>query len=276
MTLEIIECEQRSDAWYAARRGMVTASVVGSLVSAQAKTGIDYACPKCKVLASDACRSIRGGITGDPIKTIHPERTAVASKAGETVLRVADGDTFKGLVAALAAERIDDEIAPSFMNADLERGVLYEPVMRDRYAEVHGVTVREVGLMVRTFPSGARLGCSPDGLVGEDGGIECKAPRAKGQVQTVLADEVPGGYMAQVQAALLVSGREWWDYLSAAAGRLYVKRVLPDKAWHDAITEAVTAAETAIEKACSDYLIRAESLPTIAPYVNPYDLELSI
>lgn len=226
MSLEIIECEQRSDAWFAARRGMVTASVVSSLVT--------------------------------------------------PTLKVANNETSRNVVAGLAAERLSDDVDPSFMNADMERGVLYEPVMRDRYAEVHGVTVREVGLMVRTFPGGARLGCSPDGLVGDDGGIECKAPRAKGQVQTVLADEVPGGYMAQVQAALLVSGRAWWDYLSAAAGRLYVKRVLPDEAWHKAITEAVTAAEAAIEKACSDYLIRAESLPTIAPYVNPYDLELSI
>lgn len=223
MTLEIIDCEQRSDEWFAARRGMITASVVGSLVT--------------------------------------------------PTLKIANNDTSRGVITGLAAERLSDDPEPSFMNADMERGVLYEPVMRDRYAELRGVEVREVGLMVRTLPGGARLGCSPDGLVGDDGGIECKAPRAKGQVSTVLADNVPGGYMAQVQTALLVSGRDWWDYLSAAAGRLYIKRVLPDPDWRTAITAAVIAAEVEIEKACSDYLERAANLPTITPYVNPYDLE---
>lgn len=224
--LTIIDCEQRSDAWFAARRGLVTASVVGKLLT--------------------------------------------------PTLKVADNDTARGVIAQLVAERLTDDVDPSYMNADMERGCLYEPVIRDRYAEINGVTVREVGLMVRTLEDGTRLGASPDGLVGVVGGIECKAPRAKGQVQTVLADEVPAEYMPQIQAALLVSGRDWWDYCSAAAGRLYIKRVYPDPAWIEAITKAITEAEDAITKACDAYLERAEALPTIAPYVNPYDLEVSI
>lgn len=218
--------EQRSEAWFEQRRGMVTASVVGQLVTAKTVT-------------------------------------------------IANNDTSRGLIASLAAERITGETEESYMNRDMERGVLYEPVIRDRYAEVYGVEVQEIGFAVRTLPGGARLGASPDGLVGDDGGIEIKAPRAKGHVVTVISDEVPANYMPQIQACLLVTGRAWWDYVQAAAGRLYVKRVYPDPAWHKAITEAVVAAERAIEQQTSDYLTAAESLPTIEPYVNPYDLELS-
>lgn len=227
MTLEIIQCEQRTDAWYEARRGIITASVVGQLVT--------------------------------------------------PTLKVADNDTSRGVIASLVAERVTEEVEQSgYLGPDVERGVFYEPVIRDRYAEVTGQTVTEVGFMIRTLPGGARLGCSPDGLIGDNGGLEIKAPRSKGHVQTILADNVPAGYMAQVQAALLVSGREWWDYVSAAAGRLYIKRVYPDPAWQTAITAAVIAAECDIERLTSDYLIRAESLPTITPYVNPYDLELKL
>lgn len=226
MSLEIIECEQRSDAWYAARRGLITASVVGQLVT--------------------------------------------------PTLKVANNDTSRGVIAQLVAERITGEVEESYMNRDMERGMLYEPVIRDRYAEITKQTVTEVGFMVRTLPGGARLGYSPDGLVGDVGCIEIKAPRSKGHVQTVLADEVPSQYVAQCQTALLVSGREWCDYLSAAAGRLYPKRVFPDPAWHEAITAAVIAAEAEIERQCSDALERLAALPTIAPYVNPYDLEVSI
>jgi predicted phage-related endonuclease len=219
--LQILEMEQRSPEWFEARRGLITASVVGKLLT--------------------------------------------------PTLKVADNDTSRGIITSLVAERVTTDVEESYMNRDMERGVLYEPVIRDRYAEVKGVTVREVGLMIRTFPEGARLGASPDGLIGDDGGLECKAPRSKGQVQTILADAVPGDYMAQVQTALLVSGREWWDYASASAGRLYIKRVLPDARWHDAITEAVVNADRLIEKAASEYRELAASLPSIAPYVSPYE-----
>lgn len=220
-TLQILDMPQRSEAWYGARCGIVTASVVGKLVT--------------------------------------------------PTLRVADNDTSRGVIASLVAERVTGEVDDSYMNRDMERGVLYEPVIRDRYAEVTGATVIEVGLMIRTFPEGARLGASPDGLVDDDGGLECKAPRSKGQVQTVLADEVPGDYMAQLQTALLVSGREWWDYASASAGRLYIKRVFPDAKWHDAITRAVINADRLIEKAASEARERMASLPSIARYVSPYE-----
>lgn len=226
MSLVIIECDQRSEEWHAARRGLITASAVGSLLTA---TGM-----------------------------------------------VAKNDTSRGLIASLAAERVGDEERESFMSRDMLRGVEYEPVIRDRYAEVTGQTVREVGFLIRTLPTGARLGCSPDGLIGDVGGIEVKAPRAKGHVQTVVSDEVPAQYVAQVQAALLVTGAAWWDFVSAADGCLYVKRVYPDRVWHEAITEAVTLAENAIEQKTSDYLIRRALLPTIAPYVEHNDWELKL
>jgi hypothetical protein len=42
-----------------------------------------------------------------------------------------------------------------------------------------------------------------------------------------------------------VSGRKWIDYVSFHAGMpLFVKRVLPDPAWHDAIAAACQQFET--------------------------------
>jgi len=266
--------EQRSDAWFEQRRGMVTASVVGQLVTVGAPDALTVECRYCGVGAGEPCVS-RARKVPTPIKTIHGERSEKARNLPPTY-EVAKGDTARGLINTLVAERVTGETEESFMNRDMERGILYESTIRDRYAEVHGVEVQEIGFAVRTFPGGARLGASPDGLVGEDGGIEIKAPRAKGHVVTVTSDEVPANYMPQIQACLLVTGRAWWDYVQAAAGRLYVKRVLPDPAWHEAITEAVVAAERAIEQQTSDYLTAAASLPTIEPYVNPYDLEVVV
>jgi hypothetical protein len=216
MTLTILDCEQRSEAWFEARRGIVTASTVKGLLT--------------------------------------------------PTLKVADNDTSRAVVRALVAERLTGETEESFMSSDMWRGLLHEPFARQRYAEHNGVDVTEVGFAVRTFDNGHRLGASPDGLAGDDGGIEVKCPRAKTHIQTVVADEVPAGYMAQVQASLLVFDRQWWDYVSFFAGQpMFIKRVYPDARWQAAIREAVASFEQAAAELTSDYLTRCKGLPTTEP-----------
>lgn len=106
-----------------------------------------------------------------------------------------------------------------------------------------------------------RLGYSPDGMVGEDGLIEIKSPQAKGHVQTILADEPPAKYVAQLQTGLLVSGRQWIDYVSYCPGLpLYVKRVFPDEQWQASIREAATRFEEAAKDLMADYQAHADHL----------------
>jgi predicted phage-related endonuclease len=107
-----------------------------------------------------------------------------------------------------------------------------------------------------------KLGFSPDGLVGDDGLIEIKTRRQKTQLTTILADEVPRENMAQIQAGLLVTGREWLDYISFCGGMpLYPKRVYPDPRWQAAIIAACRQFEaTAIEWAAT-YRDRVKDLP---------------
>ena len=207
------EIEQRSPEWYDQRRGMVTASAVGKLVTA---------------------------------KTI----------------KVASNDESRGLCAQLTAERVngwsDD---PVFTSADMERGIEHEPIAREKYAQQTGATVETVGFMVRD-DWGYSIGYSPDGLVGDDGLIEVKCPRAKGQLSTFVSGLVPAGYMAQLQCGLLVSGRQWIDYVSFCAGMpLFIKRVHPDPRWQEAIVEAVAAFEDASTALASTFLTAVDGLP---------------
>ena len=59
------------------------------------------------------------------------------------------------------------------------------------------------------------VGCSPDGLVGEDGGIEGKCPNpATHPSYLELVDTPPSEYRWQVQGSMLVTGRPWWDFVS--------------------------------------------------------------
>jgi hypothetical protein len=221
MSLQVFnELEQGTDEWLAARCGIVTASVVGQLITP---------------------------------KTIKP----------------AVNDTSRGLVATLAAERITGHVEPIQANAAMERGTLDEPYAREIYSE-HHAPATEVGFMVRD-DWGFKLGYSPDGLVGDDGLIEIKSRNQKIQLSTILADEVPLANMAQCQAGLLVSGREWIDYVSYSGGMpLYVKRVLPDLRWIEAIIAAVDAFEADAALMVANYQDSIAGLPA-TERINHYE-----
>lgn len=212
MTLvEYGDLEQGTPEWLEARRGIVTASVVGQLVTP---------------------------------RTIKP----------------ANNDISRALTATLAAERITGWVEPVYVNHDMLRGTLDEPVARALYTE-HHAPVTELGFMVREEPTW-KLGYSPDGLVGDDGLIEIKSRKQRKQVQTVLADEVPLENMAQLQAGLLVSGRQWIDYVSFCGGLpLYVKRVLPSMKWFEAIVGACEALEANVTGMVDLYNERTAGLP---------------
>lgn len=278
MTLEIHDTEdmpQRSEAWFAARRGLVTASSVGKLISVGSPGATEYECPKCGSAPTHPCLSLVKK-TPTPIQKPHDERTAVAAKEAATappVLSVADNETSRALTATLAAERVAGFTEETPMSSDMSRGVWSEPFARDLYS-THYAQAVECGLMVRT-EDGWSLGWSPDGLVEPDGAIEIKAPRSKGHLLTVVAGEVPQHYMAQCQAALLVSGRAWIDFVSYVGGlHIYVKRVLPDPAWFAVIEAACRKFESDAAALVADYSQRVEGRPVAERIPTYFDLEV--
>lgn len=57
-------------------------------------------------------------------------------------------------------------------------------------------------------------GCTPDGLVEDDGGLEIKSPEPHTHVKYLLDGILPKDYRAQVQFSLYVTGRKWWRFVS--------------------------------------------------------------
>ena len=230
---------QGSDEWFDQRRGIVTASVVSGLIRVGRRTAIDFDCPDCGAVALAPCQSKRNQA---PIKTLHPERAEVARNDRTVIIEPASNESSRGLTMLLAAERITDYTEPTYVSDDMWKGHEDEPLAREAYSE-HYAQVTETGLMVRD-DWGFKIGCSPDGLVGDHGIIEIKVRRQKKHLKTILADAVPPENMAQCQAALLASGREWLDYVSFCGGMpLWRKRVYPQQVWFDAILSAVRAFE---------------------------------
>lgn len=213
MSLKIYDTlEQGSDEWLEARRGILTASTIGQLIT-------------------------------------------------PFTVRPASNDKSRALKDILVAERVTGWVEPVYVSADMLRGQEDEPVARDLYRE-HYAPVEEVGFMRMDEP-GFTLGYSPDGLVGSDGLIEIKSRKPKAQLQTILNDTVPPFNRAQLQAGLLVSGREWVDYCSYASGMpFYVTRVYRDERWIETIRTVVTEFETYAAETVARYEEVTASMPT--------------
>jgi hypothetical protein len=260
MSLTILhDLEQGTEEWATARRGIVTASTVGRLVTYGPPDAVSVACPTCEARPTQPCLSVAKGKDPKPIKSVHPARTEHAAGRAP-VFDVAANETSRGLTMTLVAERLSGFTEDVPMNGDMWRGTLSEPFARDEYGR-HFAPVKQVGFMVRTEADWT-LGYSPDGLVGDDGLLEIKSPRAKTHVQTVLADEVPAYYMPQLQAGLLVSGRKWCDFVSYVGGmHMRPIRVYPDGDWFEAITAACKAFEQTAERLITEYREAVAGLP---------------
>jgi len=105
---------------------------------------------------------------------------------------------------------LDDEDGDS--DSWMKRGIVMEAEAWAWYAVEREVEVEEVGFCLR---DDRLVGCSPDALVGDDGGLEVKVPRADVHVGYLRNPEsLVAKYRGQVQGCLLVTGRAWFDLLS--------------------------------------------------------------
>lgn len=136
----------------------------------------------------------------------------------------------------LAGESILGEKAETHTTAAMERGVEMEAEARSFYEFTHDADVDEVALC---YSDERKLwSCSPDGLVGEDGGLEIKCPKLHTHVGYLVSGKLPTKYFQQVQGNLFVTGREWWDFLSYFRGLPpLIVRVTPDEAFHAKLSD---------------------------------------
>jgi len=111
----------------------------------------------------------------------------------------------------MIAERLTGRSKPFYTNEHMERGNALEPEAREAYEFITDFEVVETGFILH---DSEEFGCSPDGLVAEQGGLEIKCPSDSVHVSYLRAGKVPAKYYQQVQGCLWITGREWWDFMS--------------------------------------------------------------
>lgn len=177
-------------------------------------------------------------------------------------LKSASNDKERAHLYELLGQRITGYVEPGYISDDMLRGYDDEILARANYSE-HYSPVTECGF-VTNDDYGPMIGYSPDGLVADDGLIECKSRRQKFHVETILRNEVPAEHMLQCQSGLLVTGRRWLDFVSYCAGMpMFVKRVFPDASIQDAIIAAASDFEDRMNASHLLYMERIGSYPVL-------------
>lgn len=190
MAVEIVQCEQGSPEWFAARLGVPTASNFKT-IKAEGKDG--------------------GGS--------------------------ATSATRRTYLMKLAGEILTGQPADNYSNDDMARGNEMEAEARDLYALTRGADPQSVG-----FIRNGKVGCSPDSLLGERGGLEIKTCFPHIQIDRLLRDRLPPEHVAQVQGNMWVAERDWWDFVSYWPGLpMLVVRVERDEEYIKSLATAVAA-----------------------------------
>lgn len=156
-----------------------------------------------------------------------------ASRFKDVLAKIKTGEaaTRKAYKIQLVTERLTGLPVESFKNAAMEWGTAQEPVAREAYEASTGVLVDTAGFL--KHPAMKWCGGSPDGLIGEDGGIEIKCPHNSTVHVETLMGGMPSDHVAQVQGNLWITGRQWWDFVSFDPRmperlQIYVQRIERD------------------------------------------------
>jgi hypothetical protein len=149
------------------------------------------------------------------------------------ILAKGQGKTRAAYLRRVLAERLTGKPSETYKNANMERGIEQEPYAKMAYEARTGLMVEEAGFIKHDT---LEAGCSPDGLVGEDGGAEIKSVIPTVQLDTILGSGYPSEHKPQIQGCLWLTKRQWWDFCSFSPDmperlRLYIFRVPRDDSY---------------------------------------------
>lgn len=129
--------------------------------------------------------------------------------ASEAQCIAANGKGLESYIYRVMAEKYSKN-RDNYTNGDMERGIALEDAARETY-EIECAAVDQVGFIeLDEF-----VGCSPDGLVGQDGGVEIKCPNDVifFRLMTDGRKAIDPKYEWQAEMSMYISGRKWWDLL---------------------------------------------------------------
>lgn len=135
--------------------------------------------------------------------------------------------TYTAYLYELLGELIAGEKDETYKSQWMDRGNELEQKAKEKYEFLKDATIETVGIV---FNDDLTIGASPDGLIGNKGGIEIKCPKSSTIVKYMLEDRLPLIYKPQVQGNLWICEREYWDFIAYHPNtNMFIHRVYRDE-----------------------------------------------
>lgn len=141
------------------------------------------------------------------------------SRASEMLAKIRTGESAlrRNLRMELCLERVLGHPLEEtgYVSPAMEWGVEQEPHALARYeSEVLADDLRLVTQVAYVSDETLLVGCSPDGLVEDDGVVEVKCPKQANFWAMVEGGVIPPKYLPQLRHTLWVTGRSWIDFVA--------------------------------------------------------------
>lgn len=157
-----------------------------------------------------------------------------------------------GYLYTFCRQSIDEMPFGDFSTKATDRGHIEETLALQVYEAKRG-GLKRCGF-IENDDYGFKIGCSPDALCGEDGGVQVKSFTPNVQFGNIIDEEIEPTHLLQSQMELLVSGRSWWDFIHQSSGtHQIVSRIFPDKKTHSEILEACGDFYSRVKKSLETY-----------------------
>lgn len=214
--LNFIDVAQNSDEWMQLRSGKITSSKLG-VIMAENREYLVVALGKEGF-----------GIADIKSKKIFKERFTNKVEAESHLLRIQSrdltksfGDLAKKYAVNIAIEQITGQkLDSNYSNDHMARGHEQEPIARMLYEDETFCDVENGG-----FFYSDNVGCSPDGLVNDDGVIEIKSVIHTTHFDNLKRQKIDPAYKWQCVGNLMFTGRKWLDFISYCADFLEEKQL---------------------------------------------------
>lgn len=209
---------QGTEEWFEARKGLATASSFSAVMSEGRDDGV-MTNAMLDTLVKAGCTAAQLSAAVKEAKKKNSNPAAVRTK----------------YMNQLAGEIVTGNVSETFKNEHMKRGQEQEPDARAHYAFQTDAEPQLVG-----FVRNHGAGCSPDSLIGKNGGLEIKSALADIQIERLAKNKLPSEYKAQVQGNLWLCEREWWDFMSYCPNMpALIVRVYRDEAYIAALAAGV-------------------------------------
>ncbi len=213
--MRVVNCEQGSAQWLQIRTGKITASRVAECLS--------------------------------KYKSLGPKKDGTPRKNDRSNCETAERMNYR---IDLIVERLTGRSTENFVSPEMIWGRDNEDAARIAYELSQDVMTERVGFILH--PSYDFCGASPDSLVGNNGGLEIKAPKSATHWKWRREKVVPEEYQPQCLLNMLCAEREWWDFCSfdprlPEGANLFIVRMHRDEERIKAMEEEMLRLDEEIE-----------------------------